>query len=260
MHRTESGQKWSTAEEHVRDLAGEDEFFRDYLHYQAAGKLVSTYLRKMNCPRLYPRFGFLLASGRTCGGGGFNLQNLPREVGEKQFTNTIRGCFVPGEGKLFVDADYSQIELAVLAQSLRTQFGLQPKLAELINAEQDAYRLLAAMVLGKHPDQVTKEERNAVKAISFGRPGGMGARQLKRIAKNNYGILLSDEEVEERIQAYHRLCPELDTYLHDDIDIGLIVAEHLRLTPAEYRLALGSTVTPAPRRPINPRGGWVACS
>src|SRR5262249_18659250 len=105
MHRTEPGERWSTAEEHLLDIAGEDDFFRDYLHYKSAEKLLGTYLRKMTCSRLHPGFGFLLATGRTWCGGGFNLQNLPREVGEKDATATIRGCFVPGDGKVFIDAD-----------------------------------------------------------------------------------------------------------------------------------------------------------
>ena len=98
--------KWSTAEEDLADLAREDPFFADYAAYRTAEKLLGTYLRKMGRTRLHPRFGYLLQTGRTYCGGGFNLQNLPKDV---------RECFVPEPGHLFVVADYSGIELRVAA-------------------------------------------------------------------------------------------------------------------------------------------------
>jgi hypothetical protein len=100
---------------------------------------------------------------------------------------------------------------------------------------------LAAKVLNKPPEEVTKAERKGVKAISFGRPGGMGARTLRQVAKNNYGIDLDDAQVGERIQAYHKLCPELDTFLKDEVDVGKAVAEALQLTPAAFYQATGRT-------------------
>ena len=76
----------------------------------------------MGRPRLYASFGSLLETGRTSCGGGFNLQNLPRESDVSEAARTIRGCFVAGEGKVLIDSDYSQIELVVLAYALEHQF------------------------------------------------------------------------------------------------------------------------------------------
>ncbi|MEJ7640363.1 MAG: hypothetical protein WKF75_20950 [Singulisphaera sp.] len=86
-----------------------------------AEKLVSTYLTKMGRPRLYPRFGYLVETGRTR--SGFNLQNLRRRRASGGVAGTIRGRFVPGRD-VFIDADYSQIELVVLGHALDRQFGL----------------------------------------------------------------------------------------------------------------------------------------
>jgi hypothetical protein len=240
---TETG-KWSTAEEDLAGLAAEDNFFTDYLLYRTCEKLLSTYLRKMGRPRLYPRFGYLLATGRTYCGGGFNLQNLPTERGERDAAATVRGCFVPAEGSVFIDADFGQIELVTLAYALQEQLGLGSGLADLINRGQDVHRLIAAAVLNKRVEDVTKSERDSAKPVSFGRPGGMGPERLQGIAKNTYGVALEFEEVERRIEAYHTLCPELTRFLQDEVDAPLRLAERLALTPAAYRTAIGGWCDP----------------
>jgi hypothetical protein len=239
LKRTASGGCWSTAEEDLTELAARDPFFADYATYKTAEKLLSTYLRKMGRPRLHPRFGYLLQTGRTYCGGGFNLQNLPREKGARKAAGTVRGCFVPAEGHVFIDSDYSQIELVVLAHVLQHQLRLGSALAELINGGKDVHKLIAGTMLNKPPGQVTKEERNSVKPVSFGRPGGMGVKGLKQVARAGYGVELSDEQVQERIVAYHRLCPELDGFLKDEVEPGQVIAEALGLTPASYREATG---------------------
>jgi hypothetical protein len=236
LRRTASGQKWSTAEE---DLAERDGFFAAYADYRAAEKLLSTYMSKMGPDRLHARFGYLLATGRTYCGGGFNLQNLPREKGEKDAAATVRGCFVPRAGHVFIDSDYSQVELVVLGHALRAHFGLPSRLAGLVNSGEDVHRLIAAAVLGKAAAEVSKAERDSAKPVSFGRPGGMGPRRLQAVAKAGYNIDLTLEEVEGRIQAYHALCPELATFLRDEVDTGEGLARALGLTPQAHAAALG---------------------
>jgi DNA polymerase I-like protein with 3'-5' exonuclease and polymerase domains len=248
---------WSTAEEDLAELAARDRFFADYAMYKAAEKLLSTYLGKMG-GRLHPEFGYLLQTGRTncCG---FTLQNLPNEkklLDQDPEAATVRGCLVPAEGHVFVDSDYGQVELVVLGYAIRKQFGLPSVLAELINSGQDVHRLIAASVLGKAPEEVTKKERDSVKAVSFGRPGGMGVGGLRQEAKSTYGLDLTDEAVQERIAAYHRLCPELTEFLRDEVDAGEVVAAELGLTPARYCEAIG-----AYHDPHDPEGaipaGWT---
>ena len=188
LKRTESGGKYSTAEEDLVELVAMDPFFKDLATYRAAEKLASTYLSKMGRPRLHPRFAYLLATGRISCGGGLNLQNLPGEARASDAALTIRGCFVPAEGHVFIDADFSQIELVVLAHAIRNQFGWPSKLADAINAGQDVHRMIASLLLGKPAVEVSKAERQGIKPVSFGRPGGMGASTLQRVARASYGI------------------------------------------------------------------------
>src|SRR5262249_15658744 len=207
--------------------------------------------------------------GRTsC--SGFNLQNLPNEkdlLDEDPGATTVRGCFVPGEGNVFfdsdsgegnvfIDSDYGQIELVALAYALLVQFGLDPNLARLINEDNDVHRLIAATVLGKAPQEITRAERHSAKPVSFGRPGGMGVRGLRRVAKAGYGIDLTDDEVQQRIDAYHTLCPELDEFLRDEVDSGEVIAATLELTPAQYNQALGSYHDPVNSEDNRP-AGWL---
>ena len=256
LRHTASGEKFSTAEEDLTELAGEDDFFGEYIRYRAAEKLEATYLKKMGRPRIHPGFGYLLETGRTYCGGGFNLQNLPRESDESEAARTIRGCFVPGEGRVFIDSDYSQIELVVLAYALEHQFGHPPHLAGVINSGQDVHKRIAASVLGKTADEVTKDERSSVKPISFGRPGGMGADRLRQIAKAGYGIELTKEEVEGRIKAYQQLCPELERFLEDEVGPGLVIAAAMSLTSVSYGDATGRYYDPGDPASRSPQG-WL---
>ena len=225
-------------------------------HLSRAEKMLSTYLTKMNRKRLRPRFGYLLQTGRTFCGGGFNLQNLPRETDESAAARTIRGCFVPGENQVFIDSDYSQIELVVLAHVLKVQFNYGHNLADVINVGQDVHRLIAATVLGKAADDVSKADRNSAKPISFGRPGGMGPERLRQIAQASYGIDLTIEEVQMRIDAYHSLCPELTPFLQDEDVAGLVLASALDLTPSAYAEATGRWIDQSDANSQRPQG-WL---
>jgi hypothetical protein len=260
MNKTASGEMYSTAEEDLTGLAAYDDFFADYGQYRALEKLVTTYLNKMDRPRLHAKFGYLLETGRTYCGGGLNLQNLPKEKDQSEAAATIRGAFVPGEGKVFIDSDYSQIELVTFAYACGRQLGVPSELARRVNAGEDIHRLIAATVLGKDPALVTKKERDGAKPVSFGRPGGMGAGTLQGIARANYGVELSLDEVQQRIDAYHRLCPELDAHLDDEVDAGLVLAEALHLTPAGLARELGregGRCGPEDERPQGWLGGML---
>jgi DNA polymerase I-like protein with 3'-5' exonuclease and polymerase domains len=255
LRLTESGELFSTTKEDLAELAAEDEFFTDYAVYRTAEKLVSTYLNKMSQARIYPKFGYLVETGRTsC--SGFTLQNLPKEKGEENATSTIRGCFVPAEGMVFIDSDYSQIELVVLGYALDRQFGLGTTLRDLVN-QSDVHRLIAAAVLDKAPKDVIKSERDSAKPVSFGRPGGMGAKRLQQVAKASWGKDLTIEEVEERIAAYHQLCPELDQYLADEVDSYAVLARALDLTPARYYQAIDGYFVDASDPEMHVPAGWL---
>ncbi len=234
--RTPSGDQFATRRESLEQLSEIDPFFTTLVNLRHAQKMQKTYVSRLAKPRVHPKFGYLLTTGRTSCSGAINLQNLPKESGsgDAEAGRSIRSLLVPSSGNVFIDVDYSQIELVVLASVLRDQLRLGDSLANLINSGEDVHRRIAASVLGKAVDDVTKAERNSAKPISFGRPGGMAAATLQEIARKNYGMELSLDQVEERINAYHRLVPELNNYLRDEVDSALKLAQELNLTPRSY--------------------------
>ena len=260
---TETGQI-ATNEEQLKELAAYDPVLDVLLKHRQAAKLLSTYAKKMlPGKRVHGNFEFLMNTGRTsCNGGkkdvgGFNLQNLPKErAATENHATTIRGCFVPAPGNVFVVLDYKTIELVTLGWAWKHQLGFGGSLHDIIAGGGDMHRLIAAHVLGKAPEDVTDDERNAAKPVSLGRPGGLGRKTIQKQAKNDYGVELSEEQVRERMQAYENLCPELTKHLSERVNAGLEIARALGLTPAAYNAASGKPrLFPKPEDELP--AGWL---
>ncbi len=260
---TETGQI-ATSEEQLKELAGLDPVLEVLLRHRQATKLLSTYAKKMvSGKRVHGNFEYLMNTGRTsCNGGkkdvgGFNLQNLPKErAATENHATTIRGCFVPAPGNVFVVLDYKTIELVTLGWAWKHQLGFGGSLHDIIAGGGDMHRLIAAYVLGKAPEDVTDDERNAAKPVSLGRPGGLGGKTIQKQAKNDYGVDLTEEQVRERMQAYETLCPELTAHLSERVNGGLEIARALGLTPAAYYAATGKPrLFPKPEDDLP--AGWL---
>jgi len=257
IHRTETGQI-ATDEEQLTELSAYDPVLEVMLKYRQASKLLVTYANKMKPgQRIHGKFNCLMTSGRTSCSGGFNLQNLPKELAAtKSHENTIRGCFVPSPGNVFVVVDYAQIELAVLGWAWKHQLGFGDSLHQIVAEGRDMHRLIAAKVLGKASADVTTEERNAAKPVSLGRPGGLGWKTIQKQAKDVYHTELTEEQVLDRMTAYEDLCPELTEHLKSRVDTGLEIALALGLTPAVYNAATGKTCfNPGPEE--DQPAGWL---
>ncbi len=254
---TESGQI-ATSEEQLKELTVLDPVLDVLLQHRQATKLLSTYASKMHPgKRVHGKFNYLMSTGRTSCGGGFNLQNLPKELdATSNHETTIRGCFVPAPGKVFVVVDYAQIELVVLAWAWKHQMGFGDSLHKIVTKGRDMHRLIAAEVLGKDPADVTKQERNAAKPVSLGRPGGLGWKTIQKQALNTYGVELSEEQVRERMQAYETLCPELTEHLKTRVDAGLEIAQALGMTLLAYNAARGKP-TRYPKVTDEEPTGWL---
>jgi DNA polymerase I-like protein with 3'-5' exonuclease and polymerase domains len=236
LSHTDTG-RFETSEVALATLDQVDPFYGDLLDRKAVSKLKTTYLDKMAKERLHPAFDVLKTTGRTSSFGEINAQNLPRD-------DRVRRCFVPSPGTLLLDADYSTIEMATLAQSVLSQFGGQSKMAEAINAGADLHRLVAARVTGKDEGAVTKDERAKAKPINFGKPGGMGAQRLREYAYASYGIQLTEDEVEALEEAWFELFPEMTDFLDDHGDEAQELVRLLDLTLDGYCQAQGRTVSP----------------
>lgn len=159
--------------------------------YRKLTKLISLYLFSIPhqihpiTKRLHPGYAQIGAwSGRmSCGGP--NIQQIPRD-------KKIRECFCAEEGHKLVIADYSQIELRVVAEFSNDERMIQA----YINGE-DLHRLTAALVSGKSTNEITKEERQSAKAMNFGLVFGMGAKGLQNYAKETYNVDMTIEEAEQ---------------------------------------------------------------
>ncbi len=231
--RTDTG-KFSTAHDAIQELSDHIPFAKLLLEYREVEKLRGTFLTRMVRPVLHPSFRAMTRSGRASSHGEINSQNLPKD-------DRIRSCFVPSPGHVFIDADYSTVEMATLAQACIGQFGLTSGMGNAINAGQDLHKLVAARVTGKPVDRISKAERQNAKPINFGKPGGMSNRTLKAYAKANYGVELTEQEVEELSDAWFELFPEMKTFLSDENNLGLEIATLFELTPQSHHEHSGDT-------------------
>jgi DNA polymerase-1 len=160
-----SGQ-YSTAVEILEELAEKHELPKLVLEYRQLSKFKSTYIDvipKLIDPktgRLHTSFHQAAASTGRLSSSNPNLQNIPvrADLGRK-----IRGAFIAEQGWWLVSADYSQVELRILAHLSGDE-----RLAEAFSAGEDIHRRTAAAVLGLPIDQVTPMQRGRAKAVNFG--------------------------------------------------------------------------------------------
>ncbi|MGH9393132.1 MAG: DNA polymerase, partial [Terriglobales bacterium] len=167
----------STAQEVLEELSGYP-VVPPILEFRQLAKLKSTYVDALP-PLLRPDSGrlhttFILtgsATGRLASINP-NLQNIPirTELGRQ-----IRAAFVPDPGQVLLSADYSQIELRLLAH-----FSQDPLLLEAYRGDGDIHRLTAAEVFGVPPLMITDEHRRRAKAVNFGIVYGLSAFGLAR--------------------------------------------------------------------------------
>ncbi|HET7395586.1 MAG TPA: DNA polymerase I [Gammaproteobacteria bacterium] len=177
VRKTPGGQP-STAEDVLEELATDHELPKVILEYRGLGKLKSTYTDKLPL-QVNPRSGrvhtsyhqAVAATGRLSSTDP-NLQNIPVRSAEGR---RIRQAFIAPPGCKIVAADYSQIELRIMAH-LSGDAGLLKAFAQGM----DIHRATAAEVFGITPDQVSTDQRRSAKAINFGLIYGMSAFGLAK--------------------------------------------------------------------------------
>jgi DNA polymerase-1 len=203
--RTRKTGSFSTDSEVLEELAAGHELPRLLLEYRALQKLKSTYVDAL--PALVdPRTGrvhtslnqAVAATGRLSSSEP-NLQNIPIRTEQGR---QIRRAFVPQDGWTLLSADYSQIELRVLAHMCG-----DPVLIEGFRAGEDVHRRTAAALFGVMPPLVTGEMRRRAKAVNFGIIYGMGPQRLAR----DQGV--SHKEAETFIRDYFERFPKVKAYI-----------------------------------------------
>ncbi len=177
LKKTPKGQP-STAEPVLVDLARDFDLPRVILEYRSMAKLKSTYTDKLplqinqRTGRIHTSYHQAVAATGRLSSSDPNLQNIPVRTPEGR---RIRQAFVAPPGKRIVAADYSQIELRIMAH-LSADDGLRAAFA----ANRDIHRATAGEVFGVGVDAVTDDQRRSAKAINFGLIYGMSAFGLAR--------------------------------------------------------------------------------
>ena len=203
--KTPSGQP-STAEDVLEELAEEFELPRVIMEYRALAKLRSTYTDKLpeqvnpQTGRVHTSYHQAVAATGRLSSTDPNLQNIPIRTPEGR---RIRQAFVAPPGHVLIAADYSQIELRIMAH-LSGDAGL----LEAFASDRDIHQATAAEVFGVgSPDQVTADQRRIAKVINFGLMYGMSAFGLAR----NLGI--ERGAAQQYVELYFRRYPGVKQYM-----------------------------------------------
>ncbi len=194
IKRTRKTRSYATGAEILEELASSGyELPLLLLRYRELTKLKSTYVDALPVlvaadGRLHTRFNQAVAATGRLSSANPNLQNIPvrTELGQR-----IRRAFVAAPGHLLLAADYSQVELRILAHIAR-----EPALVEAFRRGEDIHRTTAAAVLGVAPELVNAEQRRAAKTINFGIMYGMSSYGLSQT------LGISRAEAEAFIQRY----------------------------------------------------------
>lgn len=203
--KTRSG--YSTNASVLKELTEEHELPGLMLEYREYAKIKSTYidaLPRMRAEdgRVHTSFNEMVTTTGRLSSSDPNLQNIPVRT---DFGRQIRTCFVPlGEGEVFVSADYSQIELRLLAHLSGDEH-----LIASFNSGEDFHASTASRVFGVPMDDVTPQMRSRAKAVNFGIVYGQQAYGLSQ------SLHIPFYEAKEMIDRYFEVHPGVRTYLDD---------------------------------------------
>lgn len=200
--KTKTG--YSTAADILEKLAMEYPVVSDILEYRGLAKLKSTYAEGLAAyidegNRIHSTFNQTITATGRISSTEPNLQNIPirMELGRK-----IRKVFVPADGYLFMDADYSQIELRILAHMSDDK-----QLIEAYQMEQDIHRITASKVFHTPFEEVTDLQRRNAKAVNFGIVYGISSFGLSQ------DLSISKKEAAEYIEQYFATYPGIKSFL-----------------------------------------------
>lgn len=200
--KTKTG--YSTAADVLEHLAPEYPIVSDILEYRQLTKLKSTYADGLfTCiaedGRIHTSFNQTITATGRLSSTEPNLQNIPMRI---ELGRLIRKAFLPKEGYVFVDADYSQIELRVLAHLSGDE-----KLIEAYREAQDIHRITASQVFHIPFDEVTDLQRRNAKAVNFGIVYGISSFGLSQ------DLSISKKEAADYIERYFDTYPKIKAYL-----------------------------------------------
>ncbi len=206
IKKTPKGQP-STAESVLQELSMDFPIVQDILSYRAISKLKSTYTDKLpkmvnsNTGRVHTSYHQAVTATGRLSSSDPNLQNIPIRSEEGR---RIREAFIAPDGYKILAADYSQIELRIMAHLSRDQ-GLMDAFAK----GQDIHQATAAEIFSTNIDEVTANQRRSAKAINFGLIYGMSAFGLSK------QLQITRAEAQKYIEQYFDRYPQVKHYMDE---------------------------------------------
>ncbi len=200
--KTKTG--YSTAADVLEKMAPEYPVVGKILEYRALSKLKGTYTDSLadyidKTGRIHSTFHQTVTATGRLSSSDPNLQNIPIRT---ERGRELRRVFIPKEGYTFTDADYSQIELRILASMSGDR-----KLIDAYRQDKDIHAITASQVFHVPFDEVTPLQRRNAKAVNFGIVYGISSFGLSQ------GLSISREEAREYIERYFETYPEVKSYL-----------------------------------------------
>lgn len=200
--KTKTG--YSTAADVLEKLAVDNPVVSDILEYRKLSKLKSTYADGLanfvdETGKIHTTFHQTITATGRLSSTDPNLQNIPIRM---ELGKMIRKVFHPGKGNLFIDSDYSQIELRLLAHMSEDD-----KLIQAFRSNQDIHKSTAASVFHVPFDEVTDLQRRNAKAVNFGIVYGISAFGLSQ------DLNISTKEAQEFIDSYFATYPKIKDFL-----------------------------------------------
>ena len=207
--KTKTG--YSTAADVLEKLAAEHPIVADILEYRAYAKLKSTYAEGLAAyidedSRIRSSFNQTITATGRISSTEPNLQNIPVKM---ELGRMIRKVFVPKDGFVFLDADYSQIELRVLAHMSGDE-----QLIEAYRMDEDIHRITASKVFHTPFEEVTDLQRRNAKAVNFGIVYGISSFGLSQ------DLSISRKEAAAYIEQYFATYPKVKSFLEKLVEDG----------------------------------------
>ena len=202
----------STDEESLEKIADKNEIIPKILEYRELTKLNSTYVEGLipyvnqKTGRIHSHFHQTITATGRISSTDPNLQNIPSR---DDFGKNIKKAFVPKEGYIFIDADYSQVELRVLASMSNDE-----NMKKAFMNDEDIHREVASQVFNVPFDEVTKEERSKAKAVNFGIVYGITGFGLGK------QIHVSRKEASDYIEKYFEKFSGVKTYMDNMVEFA----------------------------------------
>lgn len=207
--KTKTGQ-YATSEDVLQKLSSKHEIIKHILEYRTYQKLKSTYVDALPSQidkddnRVHTNFSQTTAATGRLASVNPNLQNIPIRTLRGQ---QIRGAFVSGEGKKIISADYSQIELRLIAE-----ISGEENMIKAFQDGEDIHASTAAKLFKIPLAEVSKTQRSQAKTVNFGIIYGQGAFALAEQTG------LSRTEAKQMIEAYFETYPKLKEYMAEQVN------------------------------------------